>query len=788
METCENESCDRRNKHLSQNNSTTDTTRISFPTSDSSSEKASSSSSSAQCVVSEESTSRNNASRNSSSFEGGLRCRNNNKGCVTSASSPGQQCSNRLTTGQLKDTESCPCSTKSEQDPTKNRESIQDVERNNRSGQHALQERSTQQRKISEYNYSLSRDNAGKKTAKDNTMTTSSYNNDMNNEDVTSAPKSSNHRHHKITSYQQQHHNHHHHSSSSSSSYEHKQHSTQQNQTGHRRHLHHHHHHNRHKNQRNPAQIPSDSAATPTASRRSLHRHHHNDGETNATARNHYENPDFNRNNDTETSTNHSQDKDNWTCNTVPTITSSLLDRNPKALLTSHRPSKKSLYTSSQLIPSRASLSPPLSSSLSDGPSLSKRPRVSTPLSEMTDIDSETSACSEAHIHSLFPELLVMIFCYLDVRDKGRAAQVCVRWRDAAYTRTVWRGVEAKIHLRRSNPSLFRSLAKRGIRRIQILSLKRSLRDVVAGIPDLESLNLSGCYNITDAGLGQALLHRLLTVHELNLSLCKQITDYSLSRIAIYLKNLRVLHLGGCSVITNAGLFVISYGLVKLKSLDLRSCRDLSDQGIAHLAGLGDEVTHQGNLALEHLCLQDCQKLTDQALRYISIGLKNLTKVNLSFCGGVTDAGLQYLAKMPSLRKINLASCDQVTDAGLAHLARGGSRITSLDVSFCDKIGDWGLSCLAGGLFNLECLSLSACNISDNGISHIVQTMHGLTTLNIGQCHRITDRGLNLIADNLKKLSRMDLYGCTQISAKGLERIMQLPSLSSLNLGLWHKR
>uniref|UniRef100_A0A0L8FPT6 Uncharacterized protein n=2 Tax=Octopus bimaculoides TaxID=37653 RepID=A0A0L8FPT6_OCTBM len=433
----------------------------------------------------------------------------------------------------------------------------------------------------------------------------------------------------------------------------------------------------------------------------------------------------------------------------------------------------------------RLSSSDPNSNDNSPNPNLSPAP-TSAITSPLPPPSPPTK--SGEHVHCLFPELLVMIFCYLDVRNKGRVAQVCGRWRDAAYSRTVWRGVEAKIHLRRSNPSLFRSLAKRGIRRIQILSLKRSLRDVVAGIPDLESLNLSGCYSITDAGLGQALLYRLPLVSELNLSLCKQTTDYSLSRIAMYLKNLKVLHLGGCSLITNAGLFVISYGLVNLQSLDLRSCRYLSDQGIAYLAGLGNEITTQGNLALEHLCLQDCQKLTDQSLHYMSLGLKNLLKVNLSFCGGVTDAGLQYLAKMPSLREINLASCDLVTDTGLAHLARGGSHITSLDVSFCDKIGDGGLSRLAEGLFKLECLSLSACNISDTGISYITQNMHGLTTLNIGQCHRITDRALNLIADNLKKLSSMDLYGCTQISAKGLERIMQLPSLSSLNLGLWHKR
>uniref|UniRef100_A0A8C2JJV6 F-box domain-containing protein n=1 Tax=Cyprinus carpio TaxID=7962 RepID=A0A8C2JJV6_CYPCA len=39
----------------------------------------------------------------------------------------------------------------------------------------------------------------------------------------------------------------------------------------------------------------------------------------------------------------------------------------------------------------------------------------------------------ETHISCLFPEILAMIFSYLDVRDKGRVAQVCTAWRDASY-------------------------------------------------------------------------------------------------------------------------------------------------------------------------------------------------------------------------------------------------------------------------------------------------------------------------------------------------------------------
>ena len=399
----------------------------------------------------------------------------------------------------------------------------------------------------------------------------------------------------------------------------------------------------------------------------------------------------------------------------------------------------------------------------------------------------EAGGAEQKNISCLFPEILAMIFSYLEVKDKGRASQVCMAWRDAAYNRIVWRGVEAKLHLRWANPSLFPSLVKRGIKRVQILSLRRSLRDVITGISNVESLNLSGCYSVTDIGLGHAFVQDISTLTVLNLSLCKQVTDSSLGRIAQYLKNLETLELGGCSNITSTGLLLIAWGLRKLKRLNLRSCRHVSDQGIGHLGGLSPNSAH-GCLELEYLGLQDCQKLTDQALKHISFQLVNLKGINLSFCGSVTDTGLRFLSKMPSLRELNLRSCDNVSDIGVGFLAEGGSRITSLDVSFCERIGDQALVHISQGLFQLQCLSLSACNISDEGLNKVVRNLHDLTTLNIGQCSRVSDKGLALIAGHIKNLKSIDLYGCTKITTVGLERIMQLPKLSTLNLGLWHKK
>ena len=88
----------------------------------------------------------------------------------------------------------------------------------------------------------------------------------------------------------------------------------------------------------------------------------------------------------------------------------------------------------------------------------------------------------------------------------------------------------AMLHLNRSNPTLFPSLATRGIKDVQVLSLRRSYRELCS-IPNIKSLNLSGCYSLSDANLDLTFQKEVLSLTSLNLSLCKELSDNSLTRI-----------------------------------------------------------------------------------------------------------------------------------------------------------------------------------------------------------------------------------------------------------------
>ena len=350
----------------------------------------------------------------------------------------------------------------------------------------------------------------------------------------------------------------------------------------------------------------------------------------------------------------------------------------------------------------------------------------------------------------------------------------------------MWKNVTAKIHLKRNSNALYSSLVRRGINHVQVLSLRRSLKEVVNCMPRLEVLNLSGCYNLSEAILEHALNRELPCLKSLNVSLCREVTDNSLGKIATHCKNLEELNLAGCSRISNSGILLISWGLKSLKRLNLRSCKRISDFGIeSMLAGDQGSWVTGFHPNLEELVLQDCQKITDETLNHISTGLPGLRKLNLSFCVNITNSGLRCLSDMPSLKELNLTSCDNISDVGMSFLGQGKCTLTGLNVSFTNGITDSGFRNIAATLRGLTKLEMSNCNsVSEAALLSLVSNLKELRVLHLGQNKSLTDKVVGVICKTLKHLEWIDMYGCSNVSVEAKRKLRELPKLSEVNMRL----
>ena len=385
---------------------------------------------------------------------------------------------------------------------------------------------------------------------------------------------------------------------------------------------------------------------------------------------------------------------------------------------------------------------------------------------------------------TLLPEILELIFSFLDVVNKGRVACVCRHWKRVCYSKFLWEVEEAKLDLHQTSSAVLKSIQFRGISRIQILSFNSNFTTITSTFRNLKSLRLRGCYNTTDAALRKAFPERqafiLPSLKECDLSLCKQITDQGLEYVLTKAPNIEKLNLAGCVNITNRGLKICCSKCKDIRYLDLSGCKLINCSGLQVLCD------SDGMTDLRELYLQGCTAIRNSGLFHISRGLVCLETLVLSFCSEISNEGIIYIASgVAGLKRLCIRGCKRIGEECMESLAQGCPNLESLDVSFCHRINDNSLGCLAQGLTNLKSLQLSACNISDSGILALVQSLQHLQHLSIGQCERLTDKSLAYIAEYFCELQSIDVYGCTKMTADGMKLLLsRLYKLKKLSLSL----
>jgi len=130
--------------------------------------------------------------------------------------------------------------------------------------------------------------------------------------------------------------------------------------------------------------------------------------------------------------------------------------------------------------------------------------------------------------------------------------------------------------------------------------------------------------------------------------------------------------------------------------------------------------------------VQRCHGVSDQSMIKIAqlSNLQHLRLYNSSNWRGITDKGLEELAKLPSLKTLQLNYFKRITNDGLSALAR--------------------LSTLR------ELILIGSCQIADSGIKHL-SPLNNLSSLSISLCGTLTDTSLHTISTSFPILQTLSL-------------------------------
>ena len=277
-------------------------------------------------------------------------------------------------------------------------------------------------------------------------------------------------------------------------------------------------------------------------------------------------------------------------------------------------------------------------------------------------------------------KFLTNLFSYFSPCERCVLAQTCRLWRDLLYQPHFWAGVAPVLNCKTwtkdddARVRFYQSLQQRGFDAVCFFgATDKDIMDFVNNFPPsrkaLRSISLR-CSNATDTGL-EALLDKMTSVYKLELS--------------------------GCNEITEAGLW--SCLNARIVSLSISDCINVADDSVGAIAQLLPAL-YELNLQAYHV--------TDTALSFFSAKQSySLCVLRLHSCWEITNHGIvNVIHSLPNLTVLSLSGCSKVTDDGVELIAENLRKLRSLDLSWCPRITDAALEYIACDLGQLEELTL----------------------------------------------------------------------------------
>ncbi|CEF68124.1 F-box domain and Leucine-rich repeat, cysteine-containing subtype-containing protein [Strongyloides ratti] len=355
----------------------------------------------------------------------------------------------------------------------------------------------------------------------------------------------------------------------------------------------------------------------------------------------------------------------------------------------------------------------------------------------------------EENINDILPnEVLLRVFSYLDMKSLCQGAQVCKLWNSLAMNGANWMVVNFFDYQKDIKPSVVENISRR------------------SGY-FLRKLSLRGCQNIQDGAL-RIFAVNCRNIEALSLGNCKKITDLTCEYLGKYCKYLKFLDFENCLDITDIGIMAIVNNCTLLEEINFNWNKNIQDKGITYLLSKCKN--------LRKLLVKGCSGLTEncfeRTLNDISLRFTNLEYLNISNCNTINDNGVMTLSQsLRSLKTLEMAGGELLSDLSIQFVARFCKQIKKLDIEDCSSLTDNSLYYISKGSFNLEHLVLSHCEgITNNGIKILAEgCTYSLKELELDNLPEINDNVFEHLYE-FKSLRKVCLFDCQNISKAAISK------------------
>ncbi|XP_053282386.1 dynein regulatory complex subunit 6 [Pleuronectes platessa] len=397
-------------------------------------------------------------------------------------------------------------------------------------------------------------------------------------------------------------------------------------------------------------------------------------------------------------------------------------------------------------------------------------------------VNRENQTGEECDRLSMLPHSLSLkIFQYLELGDRLNCAEVCWAWKSVLQSSTLWSQINVSVEKHWITDSTMKQVLQSYRPFVIYLNLRgctsltwNSFR-CISECKNLQELNVSDCFNVTDAMI-QDIVEGCPCLLYLNLS-CTLVTDNTLRELSRNCLNLQYLSLAYCTRFTDKGFLYLTTGkgCHNLLHLNLSGCTQITVNGFTHLSA--------GCPSLREVVINDMPTLSDNCILALLASCRDLSAISLLDAPHLSDIAFKAISEAATLKSFSTEGNSQLSDVSWKALCRGSQGLLRLHAAKCSRMTDTSLKFMAT-LRKLQYLDISLCSkVGDPGIKYLTEGWSAgkLRELNVSQCSLITDISVMRIADSLCKLSHLNLSYCAKLTDASLEWLRG-SSIRSLDL------
>ncbi|KAH6798279.1 RNI-like superfamily protein [Perilla frutescens var. hirtella] len=256
------------------------------------------------------------------------------------------------------------------------------------------------------------------------------------------------------------------------------------------------------------------------------------------------------------------------------------------------------------------------------------------------------------------------------------------------------------------------------------------LSSLVTKHKDLRKLDITCCRKITHASLAH-ITNSCTSLLSLKMESCTLILAEAFVLIGQRCQFLEELDVTD-NEIDDEGLKSISR-CSQLRSLKLGICLNITDEGLVHIGMCCSK--------LKELDLYRSDGIGDSCISAIGSGCPDLEMINIAYCKSITDRSLMSLSKCSKLNTLESRGCPLITPVGLEAVSMGCKQLSKLDIKKCHNIDDAGMISLAHFSQNLKQINLSYTSVTDVGLLSLA-SISCLQSMTILHPRGLTPRGL----------------------------------------------